>query len=343
MHRAAILLPAFLASTIAGSAMPQAATPDKRAVAPAANSAKPSRPAPVAAKRLFGAATSAAPLAARAIGFYSRGCLAGARPLPVDGPTWQAMRLSRNRNWGHPSLIRFVERFAQDVRRLDGWPGLLVGDLSQPRGGPMLTGHASHQIGLDADIWLTPMPERRLSAREREEVAATSMLATDKVSVDPAVWTSAHVKLIKRATTYPEVERVFVHPAIKKALCQAAGTAVPERAWLGKVRPIWGHYYHFHVRLACPKDSPNCRRQETAPGEDGCGKELQHWLALLIAPPRPSKPAPPAPPLTLDQLPHECKGVLTEAAATPARKRGAAEKTAAPSGLLAPLLRAVQH
>jgi penicillin-insensitive murein endopeptidase len=91
-----------------------------------------------------------------------------------------------------------------------------------------------------------------------------------------------------------------VHPAIKKALCQAAGTAVPERAWLGKVRPIWGHHYHFHVRLACPKDSPNCRRQETAPGDDGCGKELQHWLALLTAPPRPSKPAPPAPPLTLD-------------------------------------------
>src|SRR5918992_1908438 len=121
-------------------------------------------------------ATGAAPLAARAIGFYARGCLAGALPLPVDGPAWQAMRLSRNRNWGHPALIRFVERFAQDARQLDGWPGLLVGDLSQPRGGPMLTGHASHQIGLDADIWVTPLPRRRLSAGEREGISATPVV-----------------------------------------------------------------------------------------------------------------------------------------------------------------------
>ena len=343
MHRAAILLTALLAATIAGPDVAQAAAPDKRAVAPAATSAKAGRPAPVAAKQLFGAATSAAPLAARAVGFYSRGCLAGATPLPVDGPTWQAMRLSRNRNWGHPALIRFVERFAHEARRLDGWPGLLVGDLSQPRGGPMLTGHASHQIGLDADIWLTPMPDRRLSAREREEVAATSMLASDKVSVDPATWTPAHVKLIKRAAAYPEVERVFVHPAIKKALCEAAGTPGPERAWLWKVRPIWGHYYHFHVRLACPKDSPNCRPQDTPPADDGCGKELQHWFALLTAPPKPSKPTPPAPPLTLDQLPHECKGVLTAGAGPPDTRKGAAVKTGAPSGPPAPLVKAVQH
>src|ERR671914_322074 len=136
-------------------------------------------------------ATGAAPLAARAIGFYARGCLAGALPLPVDGPAWQAMRLSRNRNWGHPALIRFVERFAQDARQLDGWSGLLVGDLSQPRGGPMLTGHASHQIGLDADIWLTAMPDRRLSQKEREEIEATSVIL-DRSHVNPKVWTEAH-------------------------------------------------------------------------------------------------------------------------------------------------------
>jgi murein endopeptidase len=33
--------------------------------------------------------------------------------------------------------------------------GLLIGDMSQPRDGPMLYGHSSHQIGLDVDI--TPM------------------------------------------------------------------------------------------------------------------------------------------------------------------------------------------
>ena len=124
--------------------------------------------------------------------------------LPIDGPAWQAMRLSRNRNWGHPELVALVEKLAVEAKQHDGWPGLLVGDLSQPRGGPMLTGHASHQVGLDADIWLTPMPDRRLSEKEREDLSATSMLADDKVSVDPKIWTDAHVRLIKRAASLPE-------------------------------------------------------------------------------------------------------------------------------------------
>ena len=111
------------------------------------------------ANELFGAAPGPAPLAARAIGSYARGCLAGAVALPINGPDWQVMRLSRNRNWGHPRLIDFLERFAADARNLDGWPGLLVGNMSQPRGGPMVTSHSSHQIGLDVDIWLTPMPD----------------------------------------------------------------------------------------------------------------------------------------------------------------------------------------
>jgi penicillin-insensitive murein DD-endopeptidase len=57
-------------------------------------------------------------------------------------------------------LLALLERLANDARSLDGWPGLLIGDMAQPRGGPMITGHESHQIGLDADIWLTPMPDR---------------------------------------------------------------------------------------------------------------------------------------------------------------------------------------
>ena len=111
----------------------------------------------VPAKKLFGFVLDKAALKAKAIGYYTRGCLAGGQALAVDGPAWQAMRLSRNRNWGHPKLISYLERFAKQVKEQDGWPGLLIGDLSQPRGGPMLTGHRSHQMGLDADIWLNPM------------------------------------------------------------------------------------------------------------------------------------------------------------------------------------------
>ena len=79
----------------------------------------------------------------------------------MNGPHWQVMRLSRR--LGHPQLVAYIERLSETASRASGWPGLLIGDMSQPRGGPMLTGHASHQIGLDADIWLTPMPTARSS------------------------------------------------------------------------------------------------------------------------------------------------------------------------------------
>ncbi len=128
------------------------------------------------AKILFSRVQGPAPLEARSIGFYSRGCFSGGTALPVDGPAWQAMRLSRNRNWGMPVLVDYIEKLAKDAKALDGWPGLLVGDLSQPRGGPLPSGHASHQIGLDVDIWLMPMPDRTLSADEREKTAATSFI-----------------------------------------------------------------------------------------------------------------------------------------------------------------------
>jgi penicillin-insensitive murein endopeptidase len=147
---------------------------------PLANPDDPNTPA----KSLFGRRTTAAPLEARVIGFYSKGCLAGAKALPINGKTWQVMRLSRNRNWGHPHLIEMLERLSAKGEKV-GWPGLLVGDISQPRGGPMLTGHASHQIGLDADIWLTPMPARELSRREREEMSATMVVAANRKDVDP--------------------------------------------------------------------------------------------------------------------------------------------------------------
>ncbi len=269
------------------------------------------RTAPVvAAKSLFGAQRAPAPLAARAIGFYSKGCLAGAVQLPVNGTAWQAMRLSRNRNWGHPSLIAAIERLANDARKHDGWPGLLVGDMSQPRGGPMLTGHNSHQIGLDADIWLTPMPARELTRQEREDMSAISTLAPGHLTVDPKIWTPQHAAIIKRAAGFGDVERVLVHPAIKKAICEATPQG-PDRGWLAKVRPVWGHFYHFHVRLGCPKGMVGCLPQSPVPTDDGCGKELDEWYQRLTAPPQPpGPPQPPKPPMTLEQLPAECRLVL---------------------------------
>jgi penicillin-insensitive murein endopeptidase len=301
MLRAAGVVAGFLAAGV-GSASGQD-EPRLDAVAALRNGSA------VAAKALFGAAKGPAPLAARAIGSYARGCLSGARALPVDGPAWQVMRLSRNRNWGHPQLVALVERLAADARRLDGWPGLLVGDLAQPRGGPMVSGHASHQIGLDADIWLNPAPGRVLTAQEREEISAVSVVkdhSTEHAAIDEKVWTEAHARLLMRAASYREVARIFVHPPIKKALCD---WAKGDRGWLAKIRPYYGHNYHFHIRIRCPERSDGCQDQAAPPGGDGCG-DLAWWLGP--EPWRRAKgPFKPKPPMALADLPADCRSVLT--------------------------------
>jgi penicillin-insensitive murein DD-endopeptidase len=282
--------------------------PAQPASAPA-KEAKEAGPGPKdVAKELFGKSREAAPMRARAIGFYSKGCLAGAVALPVDGEHWQAMRLSRNRNWGHPELIAMLERLAAKAPKVAGWHGILVGDLAQPRGGPMLTGHASHQLGLDADVWLTPMPDRRLSREEREKMSASMMVRKDRLDIDPEHWTPGHLHVIKAAAEDPKVERVLVNAAIKKALCREAGK---DRAWLAKVRPYWGHDYHMHIRIGCPAGSPDCEDQDPVPGGDGCGDELDYWFRpAIVSPPPPKDPPKPKPPLTMADLPPACREVL---------------------------------
>jgi penicillin-insensitive murein endopeptidase len=269
--------------------------------------AKPDDPN-LPAKQLFGRQATPTPLQARALGWYAKGCLAGATALPVNGQTWQVMRLSRNRNWGHPNLVSMIERLSEKGKKL-GWNGLLVGDMSQPRGGPMLTGHASHQVGLDADIWLTPMPDHELTRQEREETSAVMMVAESRKDIDPTVWTPKHTALIKAAAEQPEVERIFVNAAIKKALCRDAGDS---RAWLRKVRPYWGHDYHFHVRIQCPRGQVDyCKPQDPVPAGDGCGKELDWWFTDAVLHPKPpTVPEKPKPPIKLADLPAACHQVL---------------------------------
>jgi penicillin-insensitive murein endopeptidase len=300
MIRPLLLLTAALLASAPASAQDKG-TVDPKPLPPLANPSDPKNPA----KELFGRKPVPADMEARSIGFYTRGCLAGGVALPINGRTWQVMRLSRNRNWGHPELVAFMERLAAKVPKVSKWPGLLVGDMTQPRGGPMLTGHGSHQVGLDADIWLTPMPKTALSREEREEMSATNVVAEDKLDVDPKLWTPSHFAVIKAAAEDPKVERIFVNAAIKKALCREAGK---DRAFLHKVRPWWGHNYHFHVRIGCPAGSPDCKGQDPTAEAEGCGKDLDYWFSPGVL--HPKEPPKPRPPLTMADLPAACKQVL---------------------------------
>jgi penicillin-insensitive murein endopeptidase len=276
-------------------------TLDPKPLPPLAHPSDPGTPA----KELFGRATRPAPYDPEPIGFYSHGCLAGAEPLPLTGPSWQVMRPSRNRNWGHPALIAFLERLAPAAADASGWPGLLIGDISQPRGGPMLTGHASHQIGLDADIWLTPMPERELTRAEREEISATDMVREDGLDIDPNAWTEGRLAVIRAAARAPEVQRIFVNAAIKRELCRSAKG---DRGWLAKVRPMFGHNYHFHIRMFCPHDADSCKDQDPVPPGDGCDASLAWWFTDEAL--HPKKSTKTWPPMTMAKLPGECRKVL---------------------------------
>lgn len=260
----------------------------------------------IAAKKLFGTKTTASSQNPEPFGAYAKGCLTGAKQLATDGDNWQTMRLSRNRNWGHPDLLTYVERLANDANSLDGWSGLLVGDMSQPRGGPMLTGHKSHQIGLDADIWLLAAPDKNLNYSQRENLSALSVIKS-RFKINPKAWTENHARLLRRAASYPEVARIFVHPSIKKTLCNWADD---DRSWLRKIRAWYGHHYHFHVRLKCPDNSDQCVNQAPPPAGDGCGKELNWWLSNAAYKPTLGEKPKPRKIIKLNDLPVACSTVL---------------------------------
>ena len=260
------------------------------------------------AKELFGAKARASSQKSAPFGGYSKGCVAGAVELPETGPTWQAMRLSRNRNWGHPEAIDYVQDLSRKVAKLPGWDGLYVGDISQPRGGPMLSGHRSHQIGLDIDIWLKPADNLRLSKRARENISSIS-LRRNKGAYVNSDWTRQHHEVLKAAAKDRRVARIFIFPGAKVQMCK---DAKGNRAWLRKIRPWWGHHYHFHVRLACPKGAKGCVDQAPPPAGDGCA-DAEKWVQDILNPPPPDPNAPPPKPrreYVLADLPQACQGVL---------------------------------
>ena len=247
----------------------------------------------------WAAAADPVPGATRVIGAHTLGCIAGAVQLPADGPGWQAVRVSRNRHWGHPATIRFVQHLA-GVARQAGLPDLYIGDIAQPRGGPMPWGHVSHQTGLDVDIWLDLTPKPPLPAAQREDVRIASLVRPDQRSVDPARFTPDHARLLRLAATSSGVDRILVHHAIKRELCRLhAG-----EDWLRRVRPWRGHDSHMHVRLSCPAGERECRDIAPPPPGDGCDASLEWWLTPEAERPPPRPPGPPP------ALPAACAAVL---------------------------------
>ncbi|KIX17280.1 MULTISPECIES: penicillin-insensitive murein endopeptidase [Paracoccus] len=261
------------------------------------------------AKDVFGAFRTASGGPAVSIGNYSQGCAQGLVQMPESGPSWQSMRLSRNRNWGHPEMIGFLQGLSRAAQQA-GWRGLYIGDISQPRGGPMTSGHASHQLGLDADIWMLPPPTLGLSPQQRENLSSVSVVANGGTALS-GNWTGGHMSIMRAAARDPRVERIFVDPIAKVAMCQME---TGNRDWLRKIRPINNHDFHFHVRMNCPAGSI-CQTPNPIPAGDGCA-EAQEWINIRIDPSR-AKPSTPDPnyrhPRTyrMSDLPAQCSTVAS--------------------------------
>ena len=132
-------------------------------------------------------------------------------------------------------------------------------------------------------------------------------------------WSRDHHKVLRAAASDPRVARIFVFPGAKVQMCK---DETGDRSWLRKIRPWYGHHYHFHVRLKCPDGSANCETQSPSvkrlsSGGDGCDETLNWWVTDALEPPDPNAPKPKPGPkkkhprqFTMDDLPKQCRGVL---------------------------------
>lgn len=240
----------------------------------------------------------------RIVGGPGAGCIAGAVELPATGPGFETIRMSRSWFWGHPDTISAMQLLGAQARAA-GLPTLYINDISKPRGGPFPGVHASHMLGLDADVWLDLHPKPPGTPAQRDAVEAVSLVRPDGRGVDPGEWTPQHLPLMRLAAGLPNVDRVLVNPAIKQQLCREAGA---DRAWLQRVRPWYGHAAHMHIHFRCPAGQAECRDQAPPPPGDGCDASLDWWFAQLDAPPAPPRP-PPAPP----RLPAACAAIMAGA------------------------------
>ena len=243
------------------------------------------------------------------IGSYTNGCLSGAEQMPLRGEGFQLVRTGRDRHYAHPDTVSFLREFARRVARYD-LGRLQVGDMSMARGGPFSSGHRSHQMGLDIDIWYSQdwrAAERPLTQWERDNISAVPLADERNHRLIEKNWDERVPKILRLASEDPRVARIFVHPTIKRKMCDMAGS---DKEWLRKIRPWWGHNYHFHVRLTCPEGDKYCEPQKPV-RNDPCGADLDWWFSdefyALLNGTAPKRKVPEREP---EPMPRQCQQVL---------------------------------
>lgn len=209
--------------------------------------------------------------AAEVYGRVNHGCIADAAVLPAEGEGYISIRRQRERYYAHPQTIALIHRATSSLHELHPQKRILIGDLSQYLGGKMPRNHASHQNGLDFDVWFYMQPQDSLPSPKLEPA---SLVDRGKGIMYHERWNIAYRDALQLFALSAKTDRIFVNPVIKQYLCRTES----DRTWLRKLRPWWGHDAHFHVRLHCPPDSPQCSEQAAVPPGDGCDESLDQWV-----------------------------------------------------------------
>ncbi len=216
------------------------------------------------------------------IGNYNNGCLMNGIQLNADSPYFQLYHPQNQRHFADLSMVRFLDRYSKKVHAA-GIESVLVGDVSTRFGGPFNTGHASHQIGLDVDIEFSHrrLPQSRLSTSGNAQ-----MLVDHGAQTVNSNFNRKYYDMLMIAAQDPDVERIFVNPAIKVAMCDMTKD---ERLqpYLRKIRPWFGHSAHFHVRLKCPAGAAQCVRQERPKTLYTIAQEKEEALSWFEPAPKP--------------------------------------------------------
>ena len=204
-------------------------------------------------------------------GFYTKGKIIHPTELSATGPGFQRLFLPRDRGWASSGLVGLLLGAAERIHTDFPDSGLLqVGDASAQTGGT-ISGHASHQNGLDVDLAFLR------TDLEVQDPAGTNGFLEDFLQSDgtlsPLLDLPRNYALVRWWADTGVLNRIFVDAKIKTAFCTMAaaeGLALEEQEFLRRLRPWPHHSDHLHVRIQCPVDSPKCIAQDEPPEGSGC-------------------------------------------------------------------------
>ncbi len=168
---------------------------------------------------------------------------------------------SKERTYGHPSLVLMLDRSAKQVAKARPGSQLLVGDLSTELGGG-LSGHHSHQSGRDADVAFYARDARgKMVTLDRFVAFDSDGNAKDGSGLvfdDDRNWL---LVMGWARDARADLAYVFISNPLRARLLAYAQKRAEYRQYIPLVT---GHFMqpenaephddHFHVRIRCPRD-----------------------------------------------------------------------------------------